>query len=95
MRERSAADTHLHQFTSIPRNAYMFPFGYGRHACPGRFFASQVIKTFLVYLILNYDLRVIDADRGNAERPKDFEVGLAIIPDPKAIIEFRERRNRQ
>jgi len=93
MRERSAADAHLHQFTSIPSDANMFPFGYGKHACPGRFFASQEIKVLLIYLILNYDLRVPSEGTRSHERPVDFEIGLAIVPDPKILIEFKERTN--
>lgn len=30
-------------------------FGHGRHACPGRFFASSEIKLMLAYIIMNYD----------------------------------------
>ncbi|EHL01927.1 putative Ent-kaurene oxidase [Glarea lozoyensis 74030] len=35
------------------------PFGYGRHACPGRWFAAQVMKQALAYLVLNYDVELI------------------------------------
>ncbi|KLU85161.1 hypothetical protein MAPG_04191 [Magnaporthiopsis poae ATCC 64411] len=30
-------------------------FGYGRHICPGRFFAANEIKMILCFLIINYD----------------------------------------
>lgn len=32
-------------------------FGHGKHACPGRFFASNEIKVLLVYLISRYEVR--------------------------------------
>jgi len=32
------------------------PFGHGRHACPGRFFAAQEMKLMLAYLVQNYDV---------------------------------------
>lgn len=31
-------------------------FGYGMHACFGRFFATHMIKIILAHLLLNYDL---------------------------------------
>ncbi|KAF5689449.1 cytochrome P450 monooxygenase [Fusarium circinatum] len=33
-------------------------FGYGRNACPGRFFASMVIKAFVVKLLKRYDIKL-------------------------------------
>ena len=50
----------------------MFPFGYGKHACPGRFFANQEFKVILVQLIMSYDLRLHGAGPGNQERPPNF-----------------------
>lgn len=35
------------------------PFGYGRHACPGRWFAAQSMKQALAYLVLNYDVDLV------------------------------------
>lgn len=36
-----------------------FPLGYGRHACPGRWFAAQTMKQALAYIVLNYDVELI------------------------------------
>lgn len=33
-------------------------FGYGMHACFGRFFATHMIKILLAHLLVNYDLAV-------------------------------------
>lgn len=35
------------------------PFGYGRHACPGRWFVAQMVKQALSYVFLNYDVEVV------------------------------------
>lgn len=35
------------------------PLGYGRHACPGRWFAAQTMKQALAYIVLNYDLELV------------------------------------
>jgi hypothetical protein len=34
-------------------------FGYGRHSCPGKWFASQTLKQALAYVILNYEIDVV------------------------------------
>lgn len=34
------------------------PFGYGRHACPGRWFVAQMAKQGLAYVLLNYNVEV-------------------------------------
>lgn len=60
--------------------------GYGRHACPGRFFAAVVVKMMLAYVILHYDVRFEDG-----LRPKDVVVGTNYLPDPNAKILFRRR----
>ncbi|GME62479.1 Cytochrome P450 [Neofusicoccum parvum] len=39
----------------ISTSADHMGFGYGRQACPGRFFASNQIKIAIVHLLLNYD----------------------------------------
>jgi cytochrome P450 len=31
-------------------------FGYGRHACPGRFFAMNEVKVFVAHVLLNYEV---------------------------------------
>ncbi|GAP91477.2 putative cytochrome P450 [Rosellinia necatrix] len=35
------------------------PFSYGRHACPGRWFAAQLMKQALAYIVLNYDVELV------------------------------------
>ena len=35
-------------------------FGLGKHACPGRFFASNEIKVLLCRIILDYDMKLLD-----------------------------------
>ena len=35
------------------------PWGYGRHACPGRWFAAQTMKQALAYIVMNYDVELV------------------------------------
>jgi cytochrome P450 len=47
-----------HQMVSV--SPTHLPFGYGRHACPGRFFAINEIKMLLSIFLLNYDFKTMD-----------------------------------
>lgn len=61
------------------------PFGYGRHACPGRFFAANELKLLLAYMVLNYDFEMLD------KRPESKCVGTNIVPPMTATIKIRRR----
>ncbi|KAK1499410.1 ent-kaurene oxidase [Colletotrichum cuscutae] len=47
-------------------------FGFGRHACPGRFFAATEIKMLIARLLLEYDIRMPE---GVMERYKNIVRG--------------------
>ncbi|KAI4867249.1 cytochrome P450 [Hypoxylon rubiginosum] len=61
-------------------------FGHGRHACPGRFFASSELKLMLAYIVMHYDIERLE------RRPDNFWFGLNRIPPMKATIRVRRRR---
>lgn len=46
------------QLVSI--NTSNLTFGYGRHACPGRFFAANELKMILGRALLDYDIKTAD-----------------------------------
>jgi len=73
------------QFDTIETNYFLF--GQGRHACPGRFFASNELKIMLAYVLLNYDVKMANGD----ERPRNLTFGLTNIPNPSAEVMFRKR----
>nr|AEB40218.1 cytochrome P450 monooxygenase [Antrodia cinnamomea] len=64
------------------------PFGHGKHACPGRFFASHELKAILAHIVLNYDLQF----EGGGGRPENLWLGTGILPAPNAKIMFRNRQ---
>ncbi|KAN0094344.1 Cytochrome P450 [Tylopilus felleus] len=74
-----------HQFVST--STEYLPFGHGKHACPGRFFAASVLKMMLAHLVMSYDVKLED----DKIRPKRLRLGIAIYPDPAAKIMFRRR----
>ncbi|KAF4910820.1 Ent-kaurene oxidase [Colletotrichum fructicola] len=63
-------------------------FGYGRHACPGRFFASAEIKAIMVYLLRNYDFKFPESQ---AERPSSLIFETQNLPNPAGRIMFKKR----
>jgi len=65
------------------------PFGHGKHACPGRFFASNEIKVLLAHLLLQYDLKFPE-EQG---RPEVKYIGLDRSPDLSARILFKARKS--
>ena len=52
---------HRNQFVSVSSDSLAF--GYGRHACPGRFFAANEIKMILAYVIVAYDIRLEESEK--------------------------------
>ncbi|KAI5457522.1 cytochrome P450 [Mariannaea sp. PMI_226] len=62
-------------------------FGYGRHACPGRFLAAQEIKIFLAYVLLNYEFLPI-----NGPRLDNLWYGDIVMPPMDAKISVKRRK---
>lgn len=64
-------------------------FGHGLHACPGRFFATNLIKIALCHLLLKYDWRFEPGESGPPP-PTVSEVGSSV--NYAARLQFRRRR---
>ena len=61
------------------------PFGHGKHACPGRFFAANELKLLIAYMVMNYDIEPL------AERPPNVYMGATELPPMKATLRIRRR----
>jgi ent-kaurene oxidase len=72
----------------LQANPQSMAFGYGRHACPGRFFASDEIKAITIYLLNNYDIKFAEGQT----RPKSLEVETQFLPDHTATILCKKRK---
>ncbi|KAJ5288996.1 hypothetical protein N7478_002026 [Penicillium angulare] len=64
-------------------------FGYGQHACPGRFFATNQIKIIMCHFLLNYDFNFVD---GLPRKPCPRGIGLQA--NPSAMISIRRRQSK-
>ncbi|KAJ3570466.1 hypothetical protein NP233_g4384 [Leucocoprinus birnbaumii] len=79
------------QMTAI--NPEDLAFGFGRHACPGRFFAIAEVKAIVARLLLEYDIRLTEEGAG---RPRnDWFTGIFVSPNRKASISLRKREGRE
>ncbi|KAK4184221.1 putative cytochrome P450 E-class, group IV [Podospora australis] len=73
-----------HQFVSV--NPSVLTFGYGRHACPGRFFAANEIKMIVANVLLMYDIKLPEGQEG---RYPNLEFGVSSVPDPTKELLFK------
>ena len=76
-----------YQFVTVTPN--FMAFGYGRHACPGRFFAANEIKLLLARLLVEYDMKMPD---GKTERYANLVMGTDSLPDPTREVMLRRVR---
>ncbi|OTA63085.1 cytochrome P450, partial [Hypoxylon sp. EC38] len=65
-----------------------FAFGYGKHACPGRFFAANSLKVILCHLLVNYEWKLVPGTD-----PTPVGMGVNFLPNPTAKILIRRREN--
>ncbi|KAJ8516848.1 hypothetical protein ONZ45_g5889 [Pleurotus djamor] len=75
-----------HGFTTVDKD--FIAFGTGRHACPGRFFASMELKIMLAHVLLRYDFKLPD---GATKRPPSFVLAGTTLPPLKGHILFKPR----
>jgi cytochrome P450 len=63
-------------------------FGYGKHACPGRWFATQTMKQALAGIVQNYDIEITN-------RPSTRPVVLnMMVPPTGTQMRFRRKAKR-
>ncbi|KAJ4317019.1 hypothetical protein N0V94_005160 [Neodidymelliopsis sp. IMI 364377] len=80
----STTDHARNQF--VTTNEQNLSWGYGRHACPGRFFATNEIKMIVARLILDYDIKM---PNGLTERHDPVNFGKQSLPDTSKPILFK------
>ncbi|EUC48236.1 hypothetical protein COCMIDRAFT_87809 [Bipolaris oryzae ATCC 44560] len=80
-----ASDIARNQF--VTTNEENLTFGYGRHACPGRFFAANEIKMVVARLVLDYDVKMPNDE---TKRYTQIEIGKQSMPDPTKTLAFKK-----
>lgn len=84
-REKPGLETRSHLVSTSPEH---MAFGYGEHACPGRFFAANEIKIILCHLLLQYDWKLAP---GTDTTP--IAHGFSLHTNPATQLLFRRRAN--
>ncbi|GME45485.1 Cytochrome P450 [Neofusicoccum parvum] len=94
-RLRAADPASGHLFASV--SDVSLGFGYGRHACPGRFFAANEIKMVVARVVAGWDVAMpVGAGEAAGEREegwarwRNVEVGNFCFPDPTRELLFRK-----
>jgi len=78
LREKEGDDVLAARHQFVTTSPELLGFGLGRHACPGRFLAANVVKALLARILITYDFR--------------FEEGEG-VPSERRIISFRRPGN--
>ncbi|KAI1207930.1 cytochrome P450 [Annulohypoxylon truncatum] len=60
--------------------------GTGRMACPGRYYATAVMKVIMAQIILNYDCELEDA-----QQPRWFSWRSTVLPRKNTMVRFTSR----
>ncbi|KAI0381078.1 cytochrome P450 [Hypomontagnella monticulosa] len=60
--------------------------GTGRMACPGRFYATAIMKVILGHIIMNYDCSLVEPSA-----PRSFTWRTATVPKDEAMVVFTPR----
>lgn len=71
----------------VASNPASMAFGYGRHACPGRFFAANEIKAIMAFLIQNYDMKFKEGQ----VRPESLLFETQCLPNMTGMVMFKKR----
>jgi len=85
LREQDGVPVVGQQSTST--SAEYLVFGYGRHACPGRFFAANEAKALLAHILVTYDIKPEEGKRA----PGSVIHHSVRVPE-KANVMFRKRQ---
>jgi cytochrome P450 len=64
-------------------------FGYGKHACPGRFYAVRKVKLIFSRLLLNYDIEWASPRSG---MPTRLSMNGQFAPNQEQMIRIKRRK---
>lgn len=74
------------QAAAAETDGHFASWGIGKHACPGRFFAVDLVKIILTHVLINYEILPLE------ERPQNMWIEYNVIPPPTAVLSVRRRK---
>lgn len=72
----------------VTTNASNLSWGYGKHACSGRFFAANEIKVIMALFLIRYDFKF----KAGESRPRNIAFELQNMADPGVEILVKRRK---
>ncbi len=83
-KDHVSSGARMSQFVTSDKASLVF--GFGRHACPGRFLAADELKMILIYILQHYDIRL---EKGETQRYNNLEFAAFVSslshPEPESI----------
>jgi len=76
------------KLSSVASGTDSLEYGYGVHACPGRFFASNAVKATLAAILLRFELRM---PPGETIPTQKYNSILVLVPPKESVVQFRAR----
>ncbi|KAM7213478.1 cytochrome P450 [Rhypophila decipiens] len=66
--------------------------GFGRETCPGRWYASLVMKLLLVHVLENYECKMAEPKetRSRWSWPRYFFWRTGVVPSSRTVVQFRK-----
>lgn len=74
------------QAAAAEADQHFAAWGIGKHACPGRFFAVDLIKIIITHVLVDYEVKPL------RERPENVWIEYNVIPPPTATLSIRRRK---
>ncbi|ESZ90117.1 putative cytochrome P450 [Sclerotinia borealis F-4128] len=75
-------------YTRLSHPSYIFPFwGSVAHACPGRFYATMMVKMMVAHVLMNYDMKLVDE-----KASPTFSWGTNVVPNPWMRILIKPKK---
>ncbi|KAF2970323.1 hypothetical protein GQX73_g3176 [Xylaria multiplex] len=79
------ASTRSSTATAVEIDERFVTWGVGKHACPGRFFAVDVVKIILAHVLLEYEVEILD------RRAENMWIEYNVIPPHDATLRVKRR----
>lgn len=81
------------QYQFVMTSGTNLTFGHGKHACPGRFFASNEIKTLLALVLMRYEIKM-DYEGGLEKIIKGVWLGEVRSPVKDGVVQLKSRKEK-
>lgn len=87
MRSPESEDkTDVAQAAAAETDGHFASWGIGKHACPGRYFAVDLIKIIMIHVLMDYEIEL------KGERPDNLWIEYNVVPPPGAALSIRRRK---